>query len=237
MDNTPKHVELGKPTIYPNIIWKDGRYIPTGIDPYFDFNMSARIEWMNQTDGGQNIQPGDNSLFAHEVWTLGLPPKHEASVSPTGGNKQFAWLGDPTNMEYTGKGDFHHCLSCRVEIGKYVPGDTFLNQHAYFTGGECPYLKNNYTHDRLKVEIGQERFRRGFVAYPDAILPPDTWKRSTMELTNGIYVTLAPRQWCHMRGRPAGEHKPSCHQKTTKTTSSVRDPPSNPQLQQRTTAP
>lgn len=152
MDNTPKQVH-GEPTIYHNIILKDGKYAATGIDPYFDVNMMRRIEWMSATDGGKNVQPGDNSLFAHAARILGLPPKHEAIVttsassaeseSPVGFGSEllwFAWLGHPSNMKYTGTGDAHRCSSCNLTVSDFVPGDTFLNQHAYFARGECPYL-------------------------------------------------------------------------------------------------
>lgn len=178
---------------------------------------------MTVTNGGKNIQPGDTSSFAHQVMILGLPPKKETSQtslpsdgpgSPFASNtSKFGWLGDPSNMQYTGKGDAHKCWSCGLTISNFVPGDTLLNQHAFFTEGACSYLKGNYTPDRLKIEIGQERFRRGFVAHPNAINAPDAWNCSAVEVKNRIYVTLAEQQWCYMCGRPPGSHGSQCYQK------------------------
>lgn len=220
MNNTPKQVD-GEPTIYPNIVFRHGEYVPTGPDPYFDSSMMGRLEWMSATDGGKNIQPGDNCLFAREVIKLGLPTKHDATVTSVSdklvGSRpelaRFAWLGDPCNMKHIGPLDTHRCSSCNLSVSGFVPGETFLNQHAYFTKGKCPYLTANYTTDRLKIEIGQARFRRDFVAHPDVITAPDAWNHSTVQLTNGIYVTLAAQQWCYMCGSLPAEHGPNCHRK------------------------
>lgn len=54
----------------------------------------------------------------------------------------------------------HKCSSCDLIVSNFVEGDTFLNQHAFFTGGNCPYLQANYTSDRLVIEIRQERARQ-----------------------------------------------------------------------------
>lgn len=214
--------EDGEPTIFPRIIFKDGQYIPIGIDPYFDRLMYGRIKWMNDTDGGKNIPPNDQSIYACEAAMCGLPPQQNDSISKsntdTGFNfklAQFAWLGDRSNMEHTGVEDHHRCAACKLTLSKFLPGDTFLNQHAYFTRGECPYLKANYTPDRIKIEIGQERFRRGFVAHPNAIAAPDAWKVSEVKLTNRIYVTLATQEWCYLCGRSPGDHVQNCYQNMT----------------------
>lgn len=211
----------GKPTIFPGIIFKDGEYVPTGIDPYFDGLMHGRIKWMNDTNGGKNIPPDDHSIYASEAFLCGLPPQH---VSDSNSNNdsvfnlkssQFAWLGEPANMEHTGVGDRHRCGACSLLLSKFLPGDTLLNQHAFYSRGECPYLKANYTPDRLKIAIGQERFRRGFIAHPNIIIAPDAWKLPEMKLTNRIYVTLATQEWCYLCGRSAGNHVQNCYQKMT----------------------
>lgn len=214
---------FGEPTIHHNILFKDGKYVATGIDPYWDANMMGRIEWMTATNGGKNVQPGDRSFFAREAIILGLPLKQEATVTSASKLSRFAWLGDPTNMVYTGKGDGHQCNSCNVGISDFVPGDTFLNQHAFFTKGECPYLKANYTPDRLKIEIGQERFRRGFIAHPTVITAPDAWNCPTVEVKNLMYITLAERHWCYMCGHLSGAHAPDCYKKMTKLISKLKD--------------
>jgi hypothetical protein len=236
MEWPPKKQELvGEPTIHSDIVFKNGIYVATGIDPYFDANMTGRIEWMTRTNGGKNVPPGDNSFFAREAIMLGLPSKQEATVTSAANAKsdsvvgcrsnlsRFCWLGDPTNMEYTGNGDSHQCSSCNVGISNFVPGDTFLNQHAFFTKGECPYLKANYSPDRLKIEIGQERFRRGFIAHPHVITAPDAWNRPKVEVKFLIYVTLAERHWCYMCGNLSGAHAPDCYRKMTQLISKLKD--------------
>lgn len=225
-----KHVPLGEPTIHSDIVFRNGEYRATGIDPYWGASMPGRIRWMTATNGGKNVQPGDKSFFACEAMMMGLPPRQEAMVTSASNAEsdsvvgcrsnlsRFAWLGDPTNMEYTGKGDSHQCSSCNVGISDFVPGDTFLNQHAFFTKGECPYLKANYNPDRLKIEIGQERFRRGFIAHPHVITAPDPYTRPTVEVKFLIYVTLAERHWCYMCGNLSGAHAPDCYRKMTELT-------------------
>ncbi|KAJ8009775.1 hypothetical protein DPEC_G00067720 [Dallia pectoralis] len=214
INNTPSQ----ESTIYHNIIFRDGQYVPVCNKAYSDVNMLRRLQWMATTHGGRRVPPGDNSQFAQECMILGLPTDHEAtatsavSVKPDSVDEvarnewttRFSWLGDSSNMDYTGSGDVHWCLSCELSLSGFVPGDTFLNQHAYFTRGECPYLKANYTPERLKIEIGQARFLKGFVAHPTAISVPDAWDPPKVELTRRIYVTLAERQWCYMCGRLPG---------------------------------
>ncbi|KAJ7983557.1 hypothetical protein DPEC_G00376700 [Dallia pectoralis] len=117
-------------------------------------------------------------------------------------------------MEYTGKGDVHQCYSCNLIVGNYVPGDTFLNQHAYFTGGECPYLKANYTLDRLKIEIGQARFLMGSVAHPRPMAIRNPWTPGMAEQTTPINVTLADDDWCYMCGRLPHDHGLGCSQRS-----------------------
>ena len=217
--------EDGEPTIFPGIIFKDGKYLPIGLDPYFDCLMSGRIKWLYQTQGGKNIPPDDNSIYAREAAMCGLPPQDIACTTkidsrPSGGFNfkisQFDWLGDRTNLCYMGYADAHHCAACKLVLENFVPGDTFLNQHAYFTGGECPYLKANYSVDRLKIEIGQERFRRGFIAHPNVITVPDAWKLPEVIVTNRIYLTLATREWCYLCGCSPGDHKQDCYEKMSK---------------------
>ena len=214
-------IELeGEPTIFKRIVFKDGKYIPVGLDPYFDTTMYGRITWMNQTNGGRNIPPGDNSMYAHEAFIQGLPSKVEGSgikSSKDQGFKsksmQYAWLGDRTNMLPTGVDDQHKCCECMLVLSDFVPGDTLLSQHVYFTNGECPYLKANYTPARLKIEIGLERFRRGFIAHPEAVIVPDAWKVTEVGLTNRIYVKLATYERCYMCGSSPGEHASDCYKK------------------------
>ena len=212
--------EDGEPTIFPGIIFKDGKYLPIGIDPYFDCLMSGRIKWLYRTQGGKNIPPDDNSIYACEAAMCGLPPQDNARAPRIDSScafnfkiTQFGWLGDRTNFCYMGFADAHHCAACNIVLENFVPGDTFLNQHAYFTGGECPYLKANYSVDRLKIEIGQERFRRGFIAHPNVITVPDAWKLPEVILTNRIYLTLATWEWCYLCGRSPGDHKQECYEK------------------------
>lgn len=237
MANTPKQVYLGEPTIFSNIVLKDGKYVPTGIDPFFDMDMQKRLDWMTATNGGKNVQPGDTSMFAFAAQQRGLPPEEQVTVTSTSSvsaqsetdassrsdSSRFAWLGDQSNMEYIGKGDAHRCFICKVGVENFVSGDTFLNQHAYYSGGECQYLQANYTAERLKMEIGKERFRRGFVAHPEVIKPLDPWKDSEVEVTNLIYVTLATHQCCYMCGHLAGQHGPHCYQKMQELTRWLED--------------
>ncbi|KAJ7983651.1 hypothetical protein DPEC_G00374530 [Dallia pectoralis] len=233
INNTPSQ----ESTIYHNIIFRDGQYVPVCNKAYSDVNMLRRLQWMATTHGGRRVPPGDNSQFAQECMILGLPTDNEAtatsavSVKPDSVDEvarnewttRFSWLGDSSNMDYTGSGDVHWCLSCELSLSGFVPGDTFLNQHVYFTRGECPYLKANYTPERLKIEIGQARFLKGFVAHPTAISVPDAWDPPKVELTRRIYVTLAERQWCYMCGRLPGAHGPDCYRKMKALTIKVRD--------------
>ena len=75
--------------------------------------------------------------------------------------------------------------------------------------------KVNYTPERLKIEIGQERFRRGFIAHPNVITAPDAWKQTEVKLTNRIYVTLAREDWCYLCGRSPSDHAQTCYEKMT----------------------
>lgn len=123
---------------------------------------------------------------------------------------QFQWLGDPCGMKYTGIDNLHRCSDCKVTLWDFSEGDTFLNQHAYFSEGKCPYLKQKYSSDRLTIEIGQEKFRRGFVAHPNAISVPGL--KCQITLTDAIYVTLCEQLWCYMCGQSPLGHKPNCNQ-------------------------
>lgn len=231
MDNTNKEIDGGTPTIFHNIIFKDGKYEATGFDPYFDGTMRERIQWMTATHGGKNIRPDDNSIFAEEAIMMGMPPKRNTTAPSESSNEsastpdqsRFAWLGDPSNMTYLGTEDVHQCFTCGLILSTFVQGDTFLGQHAFFTRGECPFLKSTYTSERLKIEIGQERFRRGFVAHPEVITAPDAWKASTVVLTNRIYLTLACSQRCYMCGCVPGEHGRNCYQKMKNLISKLED--------------
>lgn len=205
MDVDSRRGGEGEPTIYPNIIFKNGKYAATGIDPYFDMNMVGRIQWLDATQGGKNIQPDDNSMFRQEFEDRsGLVARLKDTQS------QFQWLGDPCGMKYMGTDDIHCCTDCELVLWDFTEGDTFLNQHAYFSMGKCPYLNLNYASERLKIEIGQERFRRGFVAHPKAISIPGL--ECQISLTRAIYVTLCERLWCYMCGQSPAEHKPNCNQ-------------------------
>ena len=215
--------EDGIPTIFPRIIFKDGKYLPIGIDPYFDCLMEGRIKWMYDTDGGKHISPDDHSIYAREAAMCGLPLRDNVRGNQSNcesnfnlKSPQFAWLGDCCNMNYMGVEDQHRCAACNLVVSKFVPGDTFLNQHAYFSRGECPYLKANYSPDRLQIEIGQERFKRGFIAHPNVITAPDAWKLPEVQLTTRIYVTLATKEWCYLCGRSPGDHMPDCYENMTR---------------------
>ena len=107
----------------------------------------------------------------------------------------------------------YRCSSCKFVCSKLLPSDTVLNQHSYFSRGECPYLRANHTPERLKIEIGIERSRRGFIAHPDAITVPDLWKQSDVKLTQKIYVTLASELRCYLCGRPPGDHARGCYKR------------------------
>ncbi|KAK2813519.1 hypothetical protein Q5P01_000803 [Channa striata] len=69
-------------------------------------------------------------------------------------------------------------------------GDTFLNQHAFFSGGECPYLKANYTAG-VAVEIGQRGSPR-VGGPPEAIWVPALGIVPDAELSRGIVALTAP---------------------------------------------
>ncbi|KAK2829950.1 hypothetical protein Q5P01_017881 [Channa striata] len=203
----------GNPENRTDIVYKNGQYVPSGslrgpgpgLDPFFDVSLPRRLRWMNDTDRGRNVPPGDESGFAHEREMLGLPRRKEAAWTPSSTgfvpclrSTGFEWLSDPSNMTHMGIGDAHRCSSCGLIASEYVQGDTFLNQHAFFSGGECPYLKANYTPERLAVEIGQARFAKGLVAHPEAIWVPDAWNRpGQTKLSHGIYVRLTDQSWCY----------------------------------------
>ncbi|XP_056277263.1 dual specificity protein phosphatase 12 isoform X2 [Pseudoliparis swirei] len=67
------------------------------------------------------------------------------------GARSLLWLGEPGAMEYT--------ESESLELWHFVPGDTFLNRHAYFPEGERPFLKA--AAEELETEVGPERSCRG----------------------------------------------------------------------------
>ncbi|KAJ8009774.1 hypothetical protein DPEC_G00067710 [Dallia pectoralis] len=99
MAYTQREEDIGEPTLHHNVVLKDGRYKATGIDQHWDSFMSARLQWMTKTNGGNNVQSGDNSQFACEYMMLGLPLKTD-SVKPDSvkavraKRPRFAWLGD-----------------------------------------------------------------------------------------------------------------------------------------------
>ncbi|KAK2812100.1 hypothetical protein Q5P01_000099 [Channa striata] len=187
--------ESGTPTMFSDIVYKNGQYVPVGLDPFLASLPGAPVDerhWRRQERAARD----ESGSRRGEM--LGLPRRKEAARTPSSNgfvpclrSTGFEWLGDPSNMTHTGVGDAHRCSSCGLIVSEYVQGDTFLNQHAFFSGGECPYLKANYTAERLAVEIGQARFAKGLVAHPEAIWVPDAWNRpGPPELSRGIYVTL-----------------------------------------------
>ena len=213
--NPDDEEEDGLPTIFERIIFKNGRYMAIGLDPYFDSLMTGRVKWMTATDGGRNISSVDNSIYAHEARARGLQPApHPQSNTPRppsdkSKNEGFAWLGDTCNMLYMGVMDVHKCSVCKLVLINFIEGDTFLNQHAYYAP-DCPYLNTNYAADRLKIEIGYERYRRGFIAHPEAVIVPDVWTPSKVILTNNIYITLCGFEICFLCGRKPNRHADSC---------------------------
>ena len=143
--------EDGIPTIFSRIVFKDGKYVATGIDPYFDCLMEGRIKWMTDTNGGRHISPDDHSIYAHEAALCGLPSRDIVRGNQWNCDSnfdfkfsQFAWLGESCNLNYMGVEDQHCCAACNLVLSKFVPGDTFLSQHAYFSRGECTYLKERF---------------------------------------------------------------------------------------------
>nr|BBA49231.1 hypothetical protein [Oryzias latipes] len=193
-----------EPTVYSNIVRRDGVYVPIGLDLYFDVSMSRRLEWLNSTNGGRDVHPDDNSYFAQEMVRLGMPRENdETGISQAAQGRAPA---EPTGHS--------RCFSCGMDVVVAAPGETYLNQHAFVSGGACPVLTSNYTPERIAIELGQARFTRGLIAHPQAVwVPAGTDISLKVHLTHGLYVTLSEKLWCYMCGRCPGEHGPRCYHK------------------------
>ncbi|KAK2814632.1 hypothetical protein Q5P01_001012 [Channa striata] len=95
-------------------------------------------------------------------------------------------------------------------------GDTFLNQHAFFSGGECPYLKANYTAGVSRLRSGSEvrqRARqrqieasRGFGGRRAPFRRPEADSTTACYLTRGASGRMA-RLEPSARPKPAREAK------------------------------
>ncbi|XP_068452306.1 natterin-3-like [Clinocottus analis] len=133
-----------------------------------------------------------------------------------------AATGSPGSVDRTAPGDARRCAELdpeRLEPGALPPGDTFLDRHAYYARGGRAYPKATYTGERLKIEIGRERFRGGFVAHPNAVAAPGAGPRRNLATptptpTDGMYVTLDARPWCYVCGRAPQNHSSRCYRRT-----------------------
>ncbi|MEQ2198348.1 hypothetical protein XENOCAPTIV_011572 [Xenoophorus captivus] len=81
---------------------------------------------------------------------------------------------------------------------------TSLGEHPYLTAGKCSGLRGCYTPEHIKTVIGLERYRRGLIAHPEAIIVPDAWKGPDITLTYGTYV----KPLCYLCGSDPGKHQP-----------------------------
>lgn len=121
----------------------------------------------------------------------------------------FSVLGERANMKYVpGTEDRHHCNACGLLLRDFVKGDTLLGEHIYFaynTGGRCSYIDTMYTRDKILLILGQERFRRGMVAFPACVFKAEY-----------SYCSVAGKNRCVVctavgsRDSPASEHKRAC---------------------------
>ncbi|MEQ2166496.1 hypothetical protein GOODEAATRI_028860 [Goodea atripinnis] len=88
---------------------------------------------------------------------------------------------------------------------------TSLGEHPYLTDGKCSGLRGCYTPEHIKTVIGLERYRRGLIAHPEAIIVPDAWKGPDITLTYGTYVKPCGVPLCYLCGSDPGKHQPDCH--------------------------
>lgn len=78
-------------------------------------------------------------------------------------------------MQYVlGTADSHQCSACGVNVKDFVENDTLLGKHIYHMynkGGFCPYIEERFQgkRDNLRLILGYERYRRGLVAFPEAL--------------------------------------------------------------------
>ena len=55
-----------EPTVFHNIVRRNGKYVATGFATCCNMVMRGRLKWLNETNGGKNIPPDDNSIYADE---------------------------------------------------------------------------------------------------------------------------------------------------------------------------
>ena len=87
----------------------------------------------------------------------------------------FRVLGDSANMYHVPHTvDTHKCATCDLQIWSFVKNDTLLGEHIYHsynTGRYCRYIADRFStrpHKLLAI-VGKERFRKGYIAFPDII--------------------------------------------------------------------
>lgn len=97
-------------------------------------------------------------------------------------------LGDRANMQHiSGTLDEHVCFQCKLQLKSFLRNDTLLGEHIYHVynnGFSCSYLEERFCKDREKLDLilGQERFRKGYVAFPNAV----TYSSGGAVVINGL---------------------------------------------------
>lgn len=168
----------------------------------------------------------------HEGITRDLKPGDrqtgELQAIPSQGpvKKDFSVLGDTANMIYIKDTvDKHWCCQCGLTVSKFVQGDSLLGEHIYHVynhGLRCHYLEARFAYDGevLKRTLGKERYRKGQMAFPDAIV----------DSTHG-YCTVARSNHCMVCGTvtshgfylPTDKHGLQCSEMFTKLAEKLKD--------------
>lgn len=98
----------------------------------------------------------------------------------------FNSLGDFAGMYYVdGTVDTHTCYTCDLSLKHFSENDTLLGEHVYHSynhGKTCDAIETRFKDRRYELEclLGEERVRRGFIAFPGNLL------RSTYGYTNNL---------------------------------------------------
>lgn len=122
----------------------------------------------------RNLRSMTLSKSCDETWLL-LDHDSQVHGDSDQGPSSLTLLGEKANMQYVeGTSNEHVCFQCNLQLRSFERNDTLLGEHIYYiynNGLSCPYLEDRFSKNREKLELilGQERFRKGLIAFPNAL--------------------------------------------------------------------
>ena len=84
----------------------------------------------------------------------------------------FGVLGETASMHHVENTvEVHKCYYCNSTF-EHLPKDPLLCEYLYNTGLRCPSVSEGLTslERNVKALIGKDRYRKGFIAYPDILV-------------------------------------------------------------------